>query len=59
MPFDQIGFRTDLGTTAYPEFTKGFLYGVPIVLTLWPGFLLALSQATKRGRDTVIEEEHS
>ncbi len=48
VPFDQLGFRTDLETTPYPEFTKDFLYGVPIVLTLWPAFLLAVSNATKR-----------
>ena len=30
--FDQLGFRTDLGTTPYPEFTRDFLYGVPVVL---------------------------
>ncbi len=32
VPFEQIGFRTDLGKTAYPELSKGFLYAVPIVL---------------------------
>ncbi|HXV74911.1 MAG TPA: 4Fe-4S dicluster domain-containing protein [Candidatus Polarisedimenticolaceae bacterium] len=47
VPFEQIGFRQDLGDVAYPELTKGFLYGVPVVLTLWPAFLLALSQATR------------
>jgi len=48
VPFDKIGFRTDLGTTPYPEYTQDFLYGVPIVLALWPPLLLALSNATKR-----------
>jgi NAD-dependent dihydropyrimidine dehydrogenase PreA subunit len=48
VPFEQLGFRMDLGETAYPRLTEDFLYGVPIVLTLWPAFLLALSQATKR-----------
>jgi len=47
VPFEQLGFRTDLGSVAYPRLTEDFLYGVPIVLTLWPAFLLALSQATK------------
>jgi len=45
VPFEQIGFRTDLGTIPYPELTKGFLYGVPIVLLLWPTFLLGISHA--------------
>jgi formate dehydrogenase iron-sulfur subunit len=48
VPFDQIGFRTDLGTTAYPEFSKGFLYSVPIVLLLWPAFLIGVHTITKR-----------
>jgi hypothetical protein len=46
-PFEQIGFRSDLGTISYPEYTKTFLYSVPVVLTLWPAFLLALNKATK------------
>ncbi len=48
VPFEQLGFRTDLGSVAYPEFTEGFLYSVPVVLTLVPAFLLAVSNATKR-----------
>jgi Fe-S-cluster-containing dehydrogenase component len=51
VPFDQIGFRTDLGTDPYPELTKEFLYAVPIVLTLWPAFLLGVSNATKKEKD--------
>lgn len=48
VPFEQIGFRTDLGTTPYPEFTKGFLYSVPLVLLLWPAFLMGVNTLTKR-----------
>jgi Fe-S-cluster-containing dehydrogenase component len=55
VPFDQIGFREDLGNVAYPRLTEDFLYGVPIVLTLWPAFLLALSQATKPDPETRAE----
>ena len=47
VPFEQLGFPTNLGSKPYPEFTKEFLYGVPIVLALWPPFLLALSNARK------------
>lgn len=47
VPFEQIGFRTDLGTTAYPEYTKGFLYSVPLVLLLWPAFLIGVKTVTK------------
>jgi formate dehydrogenase iron-sulfur subunit len=48
VPFEQIGFRTDLGTIAYPEHSKGFLYSVPIVLLLWPALLIGVSTITKR-----------
>lgn len=52
VPFDQIGFRTDLGTTPYPEYTKDFLYGVPVVLLLWPAILYGISSATKRSEES-------
>ncbi|MBM4338640.1 MAG: 4Fe-4S dicluster domain-containing protein [Deltaproteobacteria bacterium] len=48
VPFEQLGFRTDLGNIAYPEYSKGFLYSVPIVLLLWPAFLIGLNALTKR-----------
>jgi len=48
VPFEQIGFRTDLGTIAYPEYSKGFLYSVPIVLLLLPAFLIGVNTLTKR-----------
>ena len=56
VPFEQIGFRTDLGTTAYPEFSKGFLYSVPIVLLLWPAFLMGVNTLTKREKETKRKE---
>lgn len=56
VPFEQLGFRTDLGSLAYPELTQDFLYGVPVVLTLWPAFLLALSNATKPKPDSDASE---
>jgi len=43
VPFDQLGFRTDLGNTAYPEYTKEFLYAVPMILFGVPAFLLGLN----------------
>lgn len=53
VPFEQLGFRIDLGTTPYPEYTKDFLYAVPVILTLWPPLLLALNRATKREDENV------
>lgn len=48
VPFEDLGFPAGLGTTAYPELTREFLYGVPILLTLVPAFLLGLHGATNR-----------
>lgn len=46
VPFEQLGFKTDIGTTAYPTYTKEFLYAVPMVLTIVPPLLLGLRRAT-------------
>ena len=43
VPFEQLGFRTDLGERPYPEYTKEFLYAVPMVLFGVPAFLLGLN----------------
>jgi Fe-S-cluster-containing dehydrogenase component len=51
VPFDQIGFRKHVEPISYPGLSKDYLYAVPIVLTLWPAFLLALSNATKKEND--------
>jgi Fe-S-cluster-containing dehydrogenase component len=48
VPFEQIGFRTDLATTGYPTFAKEFLYAVPQVDILAPLFLLGLARASAR-----------
>ncbi|MGD2215273.1 MAG: 4Fe-4S dicluster domain-containing protein [Gemmatimonadales bacterium] len=47
VPFDQLGFRTDLDETSYPVLTREFLYAVPLVLTLLPPLLLALNRAAR------------
>ncbi len=48
VPFEQIGFRTDLGTTPYPQYTKEFLFSVPLVLFGVPALLLGLNLLTDR-----------
>jgi Fe-S-cluster-containing dehydrogenase component len=57
VPFEEVGFRTDLGTTAYPEYNKTFLYSVPAVLILWPAFLLGLHSATTENKNNNQTEE--
>jgi formate dehydrogenase beta subunit len=50
VPFDQLGFRTDLGDRPYPEYTKEFLYAVPMVLFGLPAFLLGLNALAGSGQ---------
>ena len=45
VPFEEVGLKTDVGTTSYPEFNRTFLYSVPLVLILWPAFLLGLNNS--------------
>jgi len=51
VPFEQLGFRTDLGMTPYPEYTRDFLYGVPVVLFGLPALLFGLSLLAERQND--------
>jgi len=55
VPFEQLGFNTNIGTRPFPELAKGFLYSVAVVFLLWPPFLLGLSMAT--GGSEHSEEE--
>ena len=56
VPFEQIGFRTDLGKSPYPEYTKEFLYAVPMILFGVPAFLLGLNTLTDNNKPTAEEE---
>lgn len=57
VPFDQIGFRTDLGTTPYPEYTKEFLYAVPLVLFGVPALLYGLNTLAERKNELSENKE--
>ena len=48
VPFEELGFRTNVGTEPYPELSQDFLYAVPVILALWPAFLFAANRATAR-----------
>ena len=56
VPFEELGFRADLGTTPYPEYTRDFLYGVPLVLFGLPALLFALHELSGPGREPAGEE---
>lgn len=47
VPFEEIGFNTNIQKTSYPALSKGFLYSVPAVFVLWPMVLLGIQDATK------------
>ncbi len=53
VPFNEIGFRTDIGTTPIPKFSKSFLFGVKMfeIVGAWPlvfGAYYAISKARKK-----------
>ena len=56
VPFDQIGFRKDLGTTPYPEYSAGYLSAVPYIATLTPLFMLAIGAAVRMGKNEINEK---
>lgn len=56
VPFEQLGFRTDLGTTPYPEYTRDFLYAVPVILFGFPALLRGLSFLTDNKEEEADQE---
>lgn len=64
VPFERLGFRTDVATTPYPELTSGALSIVPFVLMLAPPFLMGLHtwsrarERTARGESGESQEAH-
>jgi Fe-S-cluster-containing dehydrogenase component len=47
-PFNEVGFRTDLGTTPLPDLTSRFMSIVPLVVTIWPALLTGIYTLTRR-----------
>lgn len=56
VPFDKIGFRTDLGTTPIPSLSKPFLSLVSPVFIVMPALCMGFYSFKKR-RDKMTEEE--
>jgi formate dehydrogenase iron-sulfur subunit len=56
-PFDQLGFRTDLGTVPYPEYAKPFLFAVPTIFFGLPTLLAGLAMMSKRDEQDESSEE--
>jgi len=51
VPFERLGFRTNVAHQGYPALTREFLYAVPQVDILAPLFMLGLARATARKKD--------
>ncbi len=57
VPFERIGFREDVGTNAYPDYTRTALSAVPFVLTLWPPLLMGIHAMSKRREEIAASEK--
>ena len=57
-PFEKLGFRTDLGTTAAPKLTSGALAAVPAVIGVWPALLGGIYLMT-RSKERVAARERT
>jgi hypothetical protein len=62
VPFENIGFKSDLGIKPYPELTRGYLGAVPLVIALWPALLIGFHAFSKlrdrkAGTETMDSEE--
>ena len=62
VPFEQLGFPTDLGNIPYPDYTKQFLYSVPMILFGAPAFLLGLNALSANSKpdlevESVLDSE--
>jgi len=56
VPFEEVGFRTDLGTTPIPQYSRGFLSAVSVVIVTWPALFLGFYSFSKR-REAFIKAE--
>lgn len=57
VPFEELGFNTNIQKSSYPELSKGFLYAVPSIFVLWPMLLKGIQEATKNNHKKSDENE--
>ncbi len=57
VPFEKLGFPTDLGTKPYPELTRGFLSMISAVLVIGPVLLGGLYMSTRHRGEVDADEE--
>lgn len=58
VPFHEIEMREDLGNTPAPSLTSGALSAVPIIVGIWPAFLIGMV-AMNRRREKISSEEQA
>jgi Fe-S-cluster-containing dehydrogenase component len=58
-PFEEVGFRTDLGTTPAPKLTSGALSAVPVIVGLWPALLGGVYVMTQRKEKIATQEREA
>jgi Fe-S-cluster-containing dehydrogenase component len=59
VPFEELGLRTKLQNSSYPELAKGFLYSVPSIFVLLPPLLLGIHEATKNNNHKEEEDNET
>jgi Fe-S-cluster-containing dehydrogenase component len=59
VPFEEVGFRTDLGTTPAPKLTSGALASVPIILGVWPALLGGIYLMTRTKEKAAARDKDS
>lgn len=57
--FEDLGLPANLETRPYPEFTKGFLLAVPLVLIIWPALWAGINALVKRREEGMKEKRDS
>jgi Fe-S-cluster-containing dehydrogenase component len=57
VPFEKLGFRTDLGSEPAPDLTAGALAVVPIVIGLWPALLGGIYLMNQSQRKSAAQEK--
>jgi Fe-S-cluster-containing dehydrogenase component len=48
VPFDQIDFRSDLGTKAFEDYTRDIMKAVPVIMFIWAGVLYGVNFGKKQ-----------
>ncbi|MDA3944993.1 MAG: 4Fe-4S dicluster domain-containing protein [Bacteroidetes bacterium] len=57
VPFEELGFNTNIQNKSYPSLTKGFISSIAPVDILLPAVLLGIYEATKKDKSTQNMEE--